>query len=131
MSLQLFMRTGSQRSLALVADTHAIVFRQGVASPQADLVGNGMSDEVSTSRCMVKFSPSGDVDLGDYRALRLAGLHGTLGLVNINREIFLCVITRASRVATIRPDETVQRIVSVEFCRCISNSDDLKYSLTL
>ena len=120
MSLQLLMRTGPQRSLALVADTHAIIFRQSVSSLKADPVGNGSSSKVSTSRCMVEFSPLGNVNLEDYRALRLSGLHGTLGLVNISREIFLCVITRASRVATVRPDETVQRIVSVEFCKYIS-----------
>ncbi|KAL9131869.1 MAG: hypothetical protein Q9217_000315 [Psora testacea] len=74
---------------------------------------------------MVEFSSS--IDLSDYRVLRASGVHGTLGLINLGSEIFLCVISGAAHVATVRPNETVQRILSVEFY-CLNSDDyDLEY----
>ena len=49
---------------------------------------------------MVEFTAHSDVDLRDYRVLRASGVHGTLGLININADVFLCVISGAVRVAT-------------------------------
>lgn len=49
---------------------------------------------------MVEFTAHKDVDLTDYRVLRASGVHGTLGLININADVFLCVISGAIRVAT-------------------------------
>ena len=55
------------------------------------------------------------MDLQEYRSLSSLSVHGTLGLITVNGDVFLCVVSGASRVATVRPDETVQRILSVEF----------------
>ena len=66
---------------------------------------------------MVEFSRIDSVDLSDYRTLRSKKVFGTLGLINIDIDTYLCVITAASLVATVRPGEEVQRILSVEFCR--------------
>lgn len=49
---------------------------------------------------MVEFTAHEDVDLTDYHVLRASGVHGTLGLININADVFLCVISGAIRVAT-------------------------------
>lgn len=49
---------------------------------------------------MVEFTPHEDVDLTDYRVIRTSGVHGTLGLININADVFLCIISGAVRVAT-------------------------------
>lgn len=49
---------------------------------------------------MVEFTAHKDVDLTDYRVLRASRVHGTLGLININADVFLCVISGAVRVAT-------------------------------
>lgn len=49
---------------------------------------------------MVEFTALEDVDLTGYRVLRASGVHGTLGLININADCFLCVISGAVRVAT-------------------------------
>jgi hypothetical protein len=68
---------------------------------------------------MVEFATLEDVDLTEYRSLRLSGVHGTLGLININADVFLCVISGAVRVAMVRPNETVQRILSVDFCQSV------------
>jgi len=39
-----------------------------------------------------------------------------LGLITLNNDVFLCVITGSEEVATVRPGETVQKIFAVEFC---------------
>ncbi|MCJ1286922.1 inositol polyphosphate 5-phosphatase [Xylographa opegraphella] len=71
---------------------------------------------------MVEFASLSTIDLSDYRSIRTSGVYGTLGLININRDVFLSVITQASHVATVRPGENVQRIVAVDFY-CLNNSD--------
>ena len=71
-------------------------------------------------RCIVEFDSLNALDLDDYRTLSSA--QGTLGLVTLSNDVFLCVITSASRAASVRPDETVQRIHSVEFY-CLTRSD--------
>lgn len=57
------------------------------------------------------------IDLAEYRNLHSSAVYGTLGLVNINADVYLCVISGAIRVATVRPGETIQRILSVDFCQ--------------
>jgi hypothetical protein len=49
-------------------------------------------------------------------------VYGTLGLINIKTDVFLCVITEALPVAAVRPGENVQRITSVEFY-CINKGN--------
>lgn len=111
MSLKVLLRDYGQRSIALVTATYALVFRNN--SPSAS---QSSIPKAKTPRCIVEFAAVDDVDLSDYKSLRLLGVHGTLGLINVNQDVFLCIITAASSVATVRPGETVQRIVSVEFC---------------
>ena len=67
---------------------------------------------------MVEFSTIEEVDLSDYRALNSVNAHGTLGLITVDGHIFLVVVNGASKVATVRPGETIQRIHSVGFCEC-------------
>jgi len=71
---------------------------------------------------MVEFSPVDAVDLSDYRSLSSLSVYGTLGLITVNNDVFLCVVSSATKAATVRPEETVQRINSVEF-HCLSTSD--------
>lgn len=116
MSLRLLLRDHPHRSFALVTDTHALVFRHSQSSTTVDALNYGASNKTVTSKCMVGFTTLENVDLADYRAVRVPSVHGTLGLISINADIFLCVISGAFRVATVRPNETVQRILSVDFC---------------
>jgi len=111
MSLKVLLQDHGQRSIALVTANHALVFRNNSPSASQSSISKG-----TTPRCIVEFAALDDVDLSEYRPVRLLGVHGTLGLINVNNDVFLCVITAASPVATVRPGETVQRIVSVEFC---------------
>jgi hypothetical protein len=60
------------------------------------------------------------VDLQDYRLLGEA--QGTLGLITLNKDVFLCVVTTSSRAATVKPGETILRIDNVEF-HCLNRAD--------
>jgi hypothetical protein len=66
---------------------------------------------------MVEFSTVEEVDLSEYRAVNFTNAHGTLGLITVNGDIFLVVVSAASKVATVRPGETIQRINAVAFCK--------------
>ena len=58
----------------------------------------------------------------DYRSLTSLDIKGTLGLITIDGDVFLCVVNHSKRAATVRPGETIQQILSVEF-HCLSRSD--------
>ena len=113
MPLRVLLRESPQKSIALSTDTHALVFRHSPPTAQA---ANSIPQPGAT-RCMVEFSSLDRVDLTDYKSLRALNVYGTLGLINIDTDVFLCVISGAVRVASVRPGETVQRILSVEFCQ--------------
>lgn len=98
MSLRLLLREHPQRALAVLTDSHALIFRHSLSSASADSSSN--NERSSASKCMVEFTAHEDVDLTDYHVLRASGVHGTLGLININADVFLCVISGAIRVAT-------------------------------
>ncbi|MCJ1396324.1 inositol polyphosphate 5-phosphatase [Xylographa bjoerkii] len=117
MSLRVLLRDQPQRSIAIVADSHALVFRHNPSQPN-----QGLLSKTTVPRCMVEFATLSTVDLIDYRSIRSSSVYGTLGLININKDVFLSVITAASPVATLRPGENVQRIVAVEFY-CLNKSD--------
>jgi hypothetical protein len=69
---------------------------------------------------MVEFSSIGEVDLSDYRPVNLSNAFGTLGLITVNGDIFLVVVSGSSKVATVRPGETIQRIHAVAFCKMLA-----------
>lgn len=71
---------------------------------------------------MVEFSPVSKQLLSDFRPLTPRPIYGTLGLISINQDVFLCVITQALRVATVRPGETVEKIASVDFF-CLNSAE--------
>lgn len=78
-------------------------------------------DGTSTPKCMVEFADLGNVDLSDYRTLSPLPVHGTLGLITISNDVFLCVVTGTTKVALVRPGETVEKIFGVEFY-CLNSS---------
>lgn len=130
MSIRVLIKDYPHRAIALATASHALVLRHS-SSSSAD--HNGSVNASSTSlgsngagaaRCMVEFSKLEDVDLEDYRALHSVNAHGTLGLITVNGDVFLVVVNDASKVATVRPGETVQRIQSVGFYCLTSASYD-------
>ena len=122
MSIRVLLRDHPHRAIALATEDHALVFRHSPFTLTSGHVSSSTSLTSQTSpaqsvpRCMVEFSEISLLDLDGYRPLGLNGVHGTLGLVTLENDVFLCVITGSSQAATVRPGETVQRIHSVEFC---------------
>jgi len=131
MSIRVLIRDNPTRAIALVTPTHALVFRHSQST--ADAVHNGSlsslqsaqsrasMDSQTAPRCMVEFSALNSLDLSDYRTLSPLPVHGTLGLITVGYDVFLCVVAGASKVASLRPGETVERIHGVEFY-CLNSS---------
>lgn len=117
MSIQLLLRDHPQRAIALATESHALIFRHSNNSTTAIELYAHDSQKLPLHRCMVQFSRLNALDLTDFRTIHSSAVHGTLGLININADLYLCVISGAVRVATVRPGETIQRILSVDFCK--------------
>lgn len=126
------LREYPNRAIALVTASHALVFRHSPSS--ADAIQSGSLTSIQTvlsrtptdsqgaPRCMVEFASLNSLDISDYRSLSPLPVHGTLGLITINNYVFICVVTGASKVASLRPGETVERIFGVEFY-CLNGSE--------
>ncbi|KAL2365579.1 hypothetical protein RJZ56_001456 [Blastomyces dermatitidis] len=124
MSLRVLCRDRPDRSLALISDGHALILHH---VPVTESASTNSYSNVSPPKCHIEFAGLDALDLLGYRNLGRA--HGTLGLIALNSDIFLCTISHASQAATVRPGETVQRIINVEFY-CLNRSDydnDLDY----
>ncbi|KAG6041285.1 hypothetical protein E4U41_005113 [Claviceps citrina] len=131
-SSELYIRDLPHRSIAIVSSSHALILRYSSAA-SGDIPHNGSVTSVQSvkfrggtdsdaAKCMVGFSPLSTQLLKDYRPLTPRPVYGTLGLIAANGEVFLSVITRAVRAATIRPGETVEKISTVDFY-CLSSAD--------
>ncbi|KAI4951112.1 hypothetical protein J4E91_003817 [Alternaria rosae] len=129
MSIRVLIKDYPHRAIALATSTHALVLRHSsstteqTGNPNASSTSLG-SNGAGVARCMVEFTRLEEIDLEDYRALHSVNVHGTLGLITVNSDIFLVVVNGASKVATVRPGETVQRIYSVGFYCLTSTSYD-------
>lgn len=99
MSAKLLRRDRPSRSIALAADTHVLIF-----------VNN-----------KVELHPVDGADLQQYKTIDYS-VYGTLGLITIDNDVFLCVVTGAKKAATLRPGENVQQILSVDF-HCLNRAD--------
>ncbi|OTB18289.1 hypothetical protein K445DRAFT_315087 [Daldinia sp. EC12] len=130
-SSQLLLREYPHRAIAIATPTHALIFRYSPTTSEA--IANGSLASVSSARpraagdgpvpkCMVEFSPNSKQLLSDFRPLTAQPIYGTLGLISIGQDVFLCVITQALRVATVRPGETVEKIASVDFF-CLNSAE--------
>jgi hypothetical protein len=127
MSTRVLLRDHPHRSLALVSDEYALIFRHSHGAVDSSNNGSSSSPALPSGtrhsaapRCMVEFKPSASVDLQGYRMV--VTTKGTLGLITLNNDVFICMITGSIEVANVRPGETVQRIYSVEFF-CLNKSD--------
>jgi hypothetical protein len=103
-NLRVLCRDQPRRTIALLASDHVLIFHysEPEGGPRA------------APRCQVEFLEASSVDLAGYRSLG-AG-YGTLGLVTLNEDVFVCVVTGSSQAATVRPAEAVSRIDNVDFC---------------
>jgi len=124
MSMKVLINDYPHRTLAIATETHALLFRhthtpdhvQSQSQTSLPLAKDAPSGR--TPRCMVEFGELSNFDLSSHR--NVAAYRGTLGVITLNNDVFICVVTGSVEVATLRPGETVQRIYSVEFCRSLS-----------
>ena len=122
MSIRILIRDHPRRALALETDTHVLIFRQNSVATDGKNGAQPALGDFAEPQSIVEFVEKSQTDLEEYRPLSLATVQGTLGLITINNDVFLCVVTGASRVATVRPRETVQRISAVEFRKLVTKS---------
>ncbi|KAG6215030.1 hypothetical protein E4U50_008012 [Claviceps purpurea] len=113
-SSELYIRDHPHRSIAIVSSSHALILRYSAAA--------SAGPDAHAAKCMVEFAALSRQLLKDYRPLTPRPVYGTLGLIAANGEVFLSVITRAIRAATVRPGETVEKISTVDFY-CLSSAD--------
>ncbi|RAL15693.1 SacI domain and endonuclease/exonuclease/phosphatase family protein [Aspergillus homomorphus CBS 101889] len=111
-NLRIYTRDFPQRIVALATVEYVLIF-------QAETLSEQRRDGETTTRCLVDLVPVSSVNLEDYQ-IRGSG-YGTLGLINLDDDVFLSVITGSSKAATVRPGESVYRIDTVDFF-CLSHS---------
>ncbi|KAI5299272.1 hypothetical protein KEM56_003368, partial [Ascosphaera pollenicola] len=121
MALRIYCRDHPRRTIALVADDYILTFEKagGPADHQQE-ANDGGASRGQSPKCLVRFSrlssPNGPAG---YRLLGRG--HGTIGLIALDSDVFLGVISESTRAATVRPGETVRRIELVEFY-CINRA---------
>lgn len=130
-SSRLLIREYPHRAIAIVSSSHALIFRYSPTTNEAIADGSLVSvpsararngAEGLVSKCMVEFAHATDDLLKDFRPLTPRPIYGTLGLISINQDVFISVITQATRVASVRPGETVERIANVDFY-CLNSAE--------
>ncbi|KAH8815390.1 SacI homology domain-containing protein [Xylogone sp. PMI_703] len=132
MSIRVLLREYPHRSIALVTPTHALIFRHipsagdlgvnGSYTSLSSIPARGSIDSAAAPRSIVEFSEVSKLDLSEYRTLAPLPVYGTLGLITVNNDTFVCVVAGATKVATVRPGETVEKIFAVDFY-CLNSPD--------
>jgi len=129
MAARVLLRDRPHRSLAIVTPTHALILRHIVSSATTtSTLAAGQQGLGAGPKCLVELVSTDGADLDDYRVISPQGVTGTLGLITVENDIFLCVVSAAVKVAGARPGETVQRILNTDFyCLNKSEYDRLQY----
>lgn len=139
MTIRVLLRDHPHRAIALATDDHILTFRHSPSTAGASSLSvNSTQSATLQPRCMVEFARTADTDTTDFRSLTSLSVFGTLGLITVNGDIFLCVVNGAQRAATVRDGENVLKITSVEFREscdptlfwicCLSKSDCINKS---
>ncbi|CUS07201.1 unnamed protein product [Tuber aestivum] len=132
MPIDLRIKDYPDRSIALLTASHALILRNSPSSPAVQISRNtsfasilDRTDDPSTAsvpKCIIEFLELASLDLDGYRPLSSQPCVGTLGLITLNLDVFLCVVTNARQVASVRPGEGVFRIHAVNF-HCLNRAD--------
>jgi hypothetical protein len=104
--MNILLRTGSKRTLALESKTHVLLFRY----------------INETQKCAIELIDKDSFIAYPYKQLSRSKPQGFLGLIEMNNDIFLCVITSKIHVAQPLPDEDINKIADVEF-HCLTNDN--------
>ncbi|EAS28720.3 SacI domain and endonuclease/exonuclease/phosphatase [Coccidioides immitis RS] len=119
MSLRVLCQDHPRRSIALVTpDGHALILEYSPTFSES-ILSTDSDSNVLSPRCIVKFS-SASWKRTEHRLLGIG--HGTLGLLTLDNDVFLCVISSSASVASPRPKETVRKITNVDFY-CLNRPD--------
>lgn len=109
-NLRVLCRDQPRRSIALATSGCVLEITQ----PHVDYNRNASAKNQETNRCLLEAFFRSTADVQGYRVLGEGW--GTLGLISLNRDVFICIVSTSSRAATVRPGETVQKIENVDFC---------------
>jgi synaptojanin len=123
-SIRVLIKDAPTRSIALATETHGLILKNTSSSNSTSRntsTTSLASATVHAPRCIAEFGPTTDLGLEEYRTLNFKEVFGTLGLITLNNDVFLCVVTSATKAAEVRPGESVQRINTVEFRMRIHN----------
>ncbi|GMM34440.1 phosphatidylinositol-3-/phosphoinositide 5-phosphatase [Saccharomycopsis crataegensis] len=108
----------SPRTLVLVSSTHTLLFK-------------AIHSDTNKPRCVVELVSNDKLDLKFSKKLCATEISGFLGLIHVDGLIFLVTITRKQEVAKPFEDQSVNKIINVEFfCLNINKWDDFLYRLT-
>lgn len=110
--LLLYRQTHPATALVLAADSHYLTFRRPAAS-------------TSTAGPQIELSLDPLADFDALGCTLLGRVHASLGLVCLNNDIFLCVVSSANSLTSRNtPQEQTYRITSVDFYSVSSASWD-------
>jgi hypothetical protein len=114
-TLRVLCQDHPRRTIGLATSNSILLFRH--SPTPVDSLSNVSNTHIDTPRCLVEFCSLSSVDLREFR--QIGEGRGTLGLITLNNDVFICTVSASSRAATVRPGETVLRIENVEFCTYI------------
>lgn len=97
--MNILLRPGSKRTLALESTSHVLLFRY----------------INQTEKCAIELIPKTSFISQPYKQLSRSKPYGFLGLIEMNNDIFLCVITSKVTVAQPLNGENINKIADVEF----------------
>ncbi|KAK9242543.1 SacI homology domain-containing protein [Lipomyces tetrasporus] len=131
MAMRIYFRE-QPRTLLLATDEYALSFQcvsdttEEKTSYKTDKPSSGNNSHGfgnnAASRVLVDFTSQETIDFTRYKPLSSLPCYGCLGLLNVDGDVFLAVITGASKVAEPVADiETVYRIHALEFY-CVSRA---------
>lgn len=127
--IRLLISDTPSRAIALSTGSHALVLKTDPVAHQSNRSRHTGYDarnhsDVSQAnggaggkspKCIAEFGPASDFELDTWRQLGFREVYGTLGLIAIGGDVFLCVVDSVTKAAEVRPEETVQRIGTVQF----------------
>lgn len=122
MATRVLLRERPNRAIALVTTTHALILRHISSTTSTSQPQSGQSGGNSGLKCLVELVDANEADLSEYRVISRQNVIGTLGLITVENDVFLCVVSGASKAAIVRPGETVQRILNTDFY-CLNKSE--------
>ncbi|CCD25588.1 uncharacterized protein NDAI_0F02700 [Naumovozyma dairenensis CBS 421] len=112
----------NERKISLVSKSYALVFKSLNIPSKNDNNNNNNNNDGNIPYCSIELVTKASI-LNDrnYKRLLRHTIHGFIGLIEINNFIFIGLITGSSKLAQPIPNETINKILSVDFV-CLNDS---------